>query len=81
MDQYILFAIIGVLALIIGLVAGKLIFAKNTKKQIADAEQMPANEDHEADQQTDEGKSKRAHGLPSEQSRWPEGEREKEKSE
>ena len=38
MDQNILFAIIGVAGLIIGILAGKLIFAKNTKKQIAEAE-------------------------------------------
>ena len=39
MDQNILFAIIGAAAgLIIGIIAGKFIFAKNTKKQIADAE-------------------------------------------
>ncbi len=38
MDQNILFVIIGVAALIIGIIAGKLIFAKNTKKQIEEAE-------------------------------------------
>ena len=38
MDQNILFAIIGVAGLIIGIIAGKLLFAKNTKKQIAEAE-------------------------------------------
>src|SRR6187549_1063077 len=39
MDQNILYAIIGgVAGLIIGIIAGKLLFAKNTKKQIADAE-------------------------------------------
>jgi len=39
MDQNILFAIIGAAAaLIIGIIAGKLLFAKNTKKQIAEAE-------------------------------------------
>src|SRR4030095_12748606 len=39
MDQNILYAIIGVAAgLIIGIIAGKLLFAKNTKKQIAEAE-------------------------------------------
>jgi ribonucrease Y len=40
MDQNILFAIIGGAALVIGILAGKLVFAKNTKKQIADAEQL-----------------------------------------
>ena len=44
MDQNILFAIIAaVAALIIGIIAGKLIFAKNTKKQIADAELLSQN--------------------------------------
>src|SRR5678815_266195 len=39
MDQNILYAIIGgVAGLIIGIMAGKLLFAKNTKKQIAEAE-------------------------------------------
>ena len=39
MDQNILYAIIGgVAGLIIGIIAGKLLFAKNTKKQIAEAE-------------------------------------------
>jgi ribonuclease Y len=43
MDPNILFAIIGGASLIIGIVAGKLIFSKNTKKQIADAEQLAQN--------------------------------------
>ena len=44
MDQNILFAIIaGVAGLIIGILAGKLIFAKNTKKQLADAELIAQN--------------------------------------
>src|SRR6187431_3260914 len=38
MDQNILFAIIGVAGIILGIIAGKLIFSKNTKKQVADAE-------------------------------------------
>ena len=39
MDQNILYAIIGgVAGLIIGIIAGKLLFAENTKKQIAEAE-------------------------------------------
>src|SRR5258705_869037 len=38
MDPNILFIIIGAGALIIGLVAGKLIFAKNTRKKIEEAE-------------------------------------------
>src|SRR5512139_527530 len=43
MDPNILFAIIGGTALIIGIIAGKLIFSKNTKKQIAEAEQQAQN--------------------------------------
>ena len=44
MDQNILFAIIaGVAGLIIGIIAGKFIFAKNTKKQIAEAELISQN--------------------------------------
>jgi ribonuclease Y len=38
MDQNILFAIIGVAGIILGIIAGKLIFSKNTKKQVAEAE-------------------------------------------
>ena len=38
MDQNILFAIIGVAGIILGIIAGKIIFSKNTKKQIAEAE-------------------------------------------
>jgi len=38
MDQNILFAIIGVVGIIFGIIAGKLLFAKNTKKEIAEAE-------------------------------------------
>jgi len=38
MDQNIIYIIIGVSALIIGIVAGKIIFAKNTRKQIEEAE-------------------------------------------
>jgi ribonucrease Y len=40
MDQNILSIIIGAGALIIGLVAGKLIFSKNTRKQVEEAEQQ-----------------------------------------
>ncbi len=38
MDQNILFAIIGAAGIILGIIAGKLIFSKNTKKQVAQAE-------------------------------------------
>ena len=38
MDSNILFIIIGLAALIIGIVAGKFIFAKNTKKQVEEAD-------------------------------------------
>src|SRR6478735_4615416 len=38
MDQNIIYIIIGVSALIIGIVAGKIIFAKDTRKQIEEAE-------------------------------------------
>jgi ribonuclease Y len=38
MDQNILFAIIGVAGIILGIIAGKLIFSKNTKKQVSEAE-------------------------------------------
>jgi len=40
MDQTVISIIIGVIALIVGIVAGKFIFAKNTKGQIAEAEQQ-----------------------------------------
>jgi ribonuclease Y len=38
MDQTILLVITGAAALVVGIIAGKIIFAKNTKKQIEDAE-------------------------------------------
>ena len=38
MDQNILFAIIGAAGIILGIIAGKLIFSKNTEKQVAEAE-------------------------------------------
>lgn len=38
MEPVILYAIIGILSLIVGIVAGKVIFAKNTKKQVEEAE-------------------------------------------
>jgi ribonuclease Y len=40
MEPIILYIIIGAAALIVGLILGKLVFAKNTKKQIAEAEQQ-----------------------------------------
>ncbi len=40
MDQNVLFIIIGVTALIVGLIAGKLLFARNTKKQVEEAEHL-----------------------------------------
>jgi ribonuclease Y len=43
MDQNVLFIIIGVSALIVGLIAGRLFFAKNTKKQVEEAEQQAQN--------------------------------------
>jgi ribonuclease Y len=43
MDQNVVFIIIGVSALIVGLIAGRLFFAKNTKKQVEDAEQQAQN--------------------------------------
>lgn len=43
MDQTVVFIIIGVGALIVGLIAGRFLFAKNTKKQIEDAEYQAQN--------------------------------------
>ena len=43
MEPLILYIIIGAVALIIGIVAGKIIFAKNTKKQIQEAELQSQN--------------------------------------
>ena len=40
MEPTIIYIIIGVIALIIGIVLGKIIFAKNTKKQVEEAEQQ-----------------------------------------
>ena len=38
MDQNVVYIIIGLVSLVIGIIAGKFIFAKNTKKQVEDAE-------------------------------------------
>ncbi|MEY4334690.1 MAG: ribonuclease, partial [Bacteroidota bacterium] len=43
MDQSILFIIIGASSLVGGLVLGKLVFARNTKKQVEEAESQAAN--------------------------------------
>ena len=43
MDQSILFIIIGASSLVGGLIVGKLVFAKNTKKQVEEAEAQAAN--------------------------------------
>ncbi|MEO7532039.1 MAG: ribonuclease Y, partial [Sediminibacterium sp.] len=43
MDQNVLYIIIGVGALIVGLIAGRVFFAKNTKKQVEEAEQQAQN--------------------------------------
>jgi len=40
MDPIILYIIIGAVALILGIILGKLVFAKNTQKQVAEAEQQ-----------------------------------------
>ncbi|MEI9956467.1 MAG: ribonuclease Y [Ferruginibacter sp.] len=40
MEPTIIYIIIGIAALVVGLVLGKVIFAKNTKKQVEDAEQQ-----------------------------------------
>ena len=40
MDPIIIYIIIGAAALILGIILGKLVFAKNTKKQLEDAEQQ-----------------------------------------
>ena len=43
MDQTVVSIIIGVVALIVGLIAGKLIFAKNTQKKVEEAEIQAKN--------------------------------------
>ena len=43
MDQTLLLIIIGVSALIVGLIAGRLIFSKNTRKQVEEAEYQAQN--------------------------------------
>jgi ribonuclease Y len=43
MDQTVVYLIIGVPALIIGLIAGRIFFAKNTKKQVEEAEHLAQN--------------------------------------
>ena len=43
MDQTVQLIIAGISALIVGLVAGRFLFAKNTKKQVEDAEQQAQN--------------------------------------
>jgi len=53
MDPNILYAIIGAAALIVGIIAGKLIFTPNTKKQIAEAELLAQNIIKEAELRTE----------------------------
>ncbi|MEN9685340.1 MAG: ribonuclease [Bacteroidota bacterium] len=43
MDQTLIYILIGVPALVVGLIAGRVLFAKNTKKQVEDAEQQAQN--------------------------------------
>ena len=43
MDQTVVYLIIGVPALIVGLIAGRVFFAKNTKKQVEEAEHLAQN--------------------------------------
>jgi len=43
MDQNILFVIIGGASLLGGLLVGKIVFARNTKKQVEEAEAQAAN--------------------------------------
>jgi ribonuclease Y len=43
MDQTVIFIIIGVISLIVGVTAGRFLFAKNTKKQIEEAELQAQN--------------------------------------
>ena len=43
MDPIIIQVIIGVIALIVGIIAGKILFAKNTKKQVEEAEHQAQN--------------------------------------
>jgi len=43
MDQTVVFIIIGVTALIVGLIAGRILFARNTKKQVEEAEYQAQN--------------------------------------
>ena len=53
MDPNILSIIIGVAALVAGILAGKAIFAKNTKKQVEDAEQQAQKILSDAQQQSE----------------------------
>ena len=43
MDQTVISIIIGVTALVVGLITGRIFFAKNTKKQIEEAEYLAQN--------------------------------------
>ncbi len=49
MEPNIIYLIVGVLALVVGIVAGKFIFAKNTQQRIAEAEQQAAGITREAE--------------------------------
>ena len=49
MDPNILYAVIGGVALIVGIIAGKLLFAKSTRKQLAEAELLAQNIIREAE--------------------------------
>ena len=59
MDQNVIYIIIALLTLIIGIVAGKFIFAKNTKKQVEDAEMQAQKILNEAESRAETAKKEK----------------------
>ena len=59
MDQNVIYIIIALLSLIIGIVAGKFIFAKNTKKQVEDAEMQAQKILNEAESRAETAKKEK----------------------
>ena len=64
MDQTVLSIIYSVVALVIGIIAGRVIFAKNTKKQVEEAEKHAQSILKEAELRAETIKKEKLHLMP-----------------